>query len=105
MAWARRPCNGSRAGDSCFSWHRILIRPPARLALLVAGALLSPGVPAWNGETSMRKIMLTVTCTTLLVAPAVALAEPIAGGRPLPIAKVSGEIRIINHLSEARRTR
>jgi hypothetical protein len=24
MAWARRPCNGSRAGDSCFSRHRIL---------------------------------------------------------------------------------
>ena len=53
----------------------------------------------------MRKIMLTVACATLLVTPAVALAEPIAGGRPLPIAKVSGEIRTINHLSEARRTR
>jgi hypothetical protein len=37
----------------------------------------------------------------LLVTPAVALAAPIAG--PLPIAKVSGEIITINHLSEARR--
>jgi hypothetical protein len=58
-------------------------------------------VPAWNGETSMRKIMLTVACATLLVTPAVALAAPIAG--PLPIAKVSGEIITINHLREARR--
>jgi hypothetical protein len=49
----------------------------------------------------MRKIMLTVACATLLVTPAVALAAPIAG--PLPIAKVSGEIITINHLSEARR--
>jgi hypothetical protein len=37
----------------------------------------------------------------LLVTPAIALAAPIAS--PLPIAKISGEIITINHLSEARR--
>jgi hypothetical protein len=49
----------------------------------------------------MRKIMFTVACATLLVTPAIALAAPLAG--PLPIAKVSGEIITINHLSEAHR--
>jgi hypothetical protein len=56
---------------------------------------------AWNGETSMRKIMFTVACATLLVTPAIALAAPIAGH--LPIGKVSGEIITINHLREAHR--
>ena len=49
----------------------------------------------------MRKIMFTVACATLLVTPAIALAAPIGG--PLPIAKVSGQIITINHLSEAHR--
>ncbi len=49
----------------------------------------------------MRKIMFTVACSALLVTPAIAVAAPIAG--PLPIAKVSGEIITINHVSEAHR--
>jgi hypothetical protein len=49
----------------------------------------------------MRKIMFTVAGVALLVAPAIALAAPIAG--PLPVAKVSSEIITINHLSEAHR--
>jgi hypothetical protein len=49
----------------------------------------------------MRKIMFTVAGAALLVVPAIALAAPIAG--PSPIAKVSGEIITINHLSEAHR--
>jgi hypothetical protein len=49
----------------------------------------------------MRKIMFAVAGAALLVTPAIALAAPIAS--PLPIAKISGEIITINHLSEARR--
>lgn len=49
----------------------------------------------------MRMIMFTVACAALLIAPA--LAAPIAG--PLPIAKVSGAIITINHVSEAHRGR
>jgi hypothetical protein len=48
----------------------------------------------------MRKIMFTVVGAALLVIPAIALAAPITG--PLPVAKVSGDIITINHLSEAR---
>jgi hypothetical protein len=51
----------------------------------------------------MRKIMLTVACAALLVTPAIALAAPLAGS--LPIAKVSGEIITINHVSEAHRSK
>lgn len=49
----------------------------------------------------MRKIMFTVACAALLVAPAIALAAPI--GAPLPIAKASGDIITVNHLGEAHR--
>jgi hypothetical protein len=49
----------------------------------------------------MRKIVFTVARAALLVTPAIALAAPMAG--PLPIARVSGEIITINHLSEAHR--
>jgi hypothetical protein len=49
----------------------------------------------------MRKIVFTVASAALLVIPAIALAAPIA--RPLPIAKVSGDIITISHLSEAHR--
>jgi hypothetical protein len=49
----------------------------------------------------MRKIVFTVASAALLVIPAIALAAPIAG--PLPIAKVSGDIITISHLSEAHR--
>ena len=49
----------------------------------------------------MRQIMSIVAGVALLVAPAIALAAPIAG--PLPIAKVPDEIIAINHLSEAHR--
>jgi len=49
----------------------------------------------------MRKIVFTVASAALLVIPAIALAAPIAG--PLPIAKVSGEIITVSHLSEAHR--
>jgi hypothetical protein len=49
----------------------------------------------------MRKITFAVAGVALLVAPAIALAAPIAG--PLRIANVSGDIITINHLSEAHR--
>jgi hypothetical protein len=49
----------------------------------------------------MRKIMLTLAGAALLLTPAIAVAAPIAG--PLPIAKVSGEIITVSHLSEAHR--
>ena len=49
----------------------------------------------------MRKIMFIVARAALLVTPAIALAAPLGG--PLPIAKVSGEIITISHLSEAHR--
>ena len=49
----------------------------------------------------MPKIMFTLACAALLVAPAIALAAPLAG--PLPIAKVPGEIITVSHLSEAHR--
>ncbi len=49
----------------------------------------------------MRKIIFVVARAALLVTPAIALAAPLAG--PLPIAKVSGEIITISHLSEAHR--
>jgi len=49
----------------------------------------------------MRKILFTVAGAALLVIPAIALAAPIAG--PSSIARVSGEIITVNHLSEAHR--
>jgi len=49
----------------------------------------------------MRNIMFAVAGAALLVTRAIALAAPIGG--PSPIAKVSGEIITINHLSEAHR--
>jgi len=49
----------------------------------------------------MRQIMSIVAGVALLVAPAIALAAPIAG--PLRIANVSGDIITIDHLSEAHR--
>jgi hypothetical protein len=47
----------------------------------------------------MRKILFAVAGAALLVIPAIALAAPIAG--PSSIARVSGEIITVNHLSEA----